>query len=440
MTERMQSSRPIPILATLALSLMATLGASPARANGRFPRAQHVVTQPGTLANSVAIRSTFGLLLSDDSGASFRFYCEEAFQYLDGQDPSILLSPGGALLVGTPDGLMRLPPDRCAPARVPELDGQSVIDLTSDPSGLVVFAALASSDPISVARVARSDDGGRTFRVPVGGFAGIRLETVEVAPSNATRVYATGYETASQRDVLLRSDDGGATFEHALGFVAGTSGWFVSGVDSRDANVLYIRANVDATTGLDAADVASTALLRSVDGGEHFSEIARTNGPMRGFAMSDDGRSVWIGSPEGGIERSDGGGPFVPMAHVPVECLRFDRGALLVCESFVLGGVLLGRSNDRGATVDGMLRFSEIQSPPSCPSGTIVHDICPSRWSQIRAQIAPSMPVDASIGDGHVDPPTSCGCRVGSPASRRTPGALLIASIAIAARRRRRAY
>src|SRR5207342_529270 len=123
-------------------------------------------------------------------------------------------------------------------------------------------------------------------------------------------------------------------------------------------------------------------LLRSVDGGDHFSEIARTTGPMRGFAMSDDGRSVWIGSPEGGIARSDDGGPFVPGARVPVACLRFDRGALLVCESFVLGGVLLGRSNDRGATVDSMLRFSEIQSPPACPSGTILHDICPSRWSQ----------------------------------------------------------
>jgi hypothetical protein len=415
-----------------------------AHANGRFPQAQQVVVQPGDSPHTTAVRATFGIVVSDDSRETFHFFCEEAFQYLDGQDPALLVSPGGALLAGLTDGLVIFPPDRCSAERVPDLQGQAVVDLANDTSGLRVVAALASSDPVSVARVARSDDGGRTWSIPSTGFPGERFETVEVAASNPSRVYASGYVIQTQRDELLRSDDGGATFEHTMAFVEGTAGWFVSGVDPQRPDVLYVRAELASTSAdPDAAASRPSILLRSDDGGDHLVEIARTSGPMRGFAMSDDGRTLWIGGPRDGLLRSVDGGPFTHVADVSVECLRFDRGDLLVCESFAPGGVMLGHSM-HGDAVESVVRFDEIQGPPTCPRGTIVNDICPSRFSRVHSVIAPGAPVDAGMDAAIAEPPTppaACGCRVARHTADREPRIVWFAiALWMASRGRRRAH
>ena len=52
---------------------------------------------------------------------------------------------------------------------------------------------------------------------------------------------------------------------------------------------------------------------------------------MLGFALSDDGATVWIASANRaeGIQRSERGGPWVRMAaDVGVKCLRFHAGTL----------------------------------------------------------------------------------------------------------------
>src|SRR5262249_38652614 len=145
-------------------------------------------------------------------------------------------------------------------------------------------------------------------------------------------------------------------------------------------DVLYVRADLDAPASVDDAGPGSgaTALLRSDDGGAHFTEVGRTQGPMRGFALSDDGRSVWIGGPDArdGLSRSDDGAPFARVQDAHVECLRFHAGSLYVCHTFVPGGVMLSRSRDAGATLDPVVRFDQVQGPPACHSG-IVHEVCP---------------------------------------------------------------
>jgi MYXO-CTERM domain-containing protein len=423
---------------------VALLGVN-AHANGRFPRAQQVVVQPGEAPRTTAIRTTFGIVMSDDARATFRFFCEEAFQYLDGQDPSIIVSPGGALLLGLNDGLVLFPPDRCSPERVPAFETQSVVDLASDPTGHIVFAAMTSSDPIPVSRVARSDDGGRTFVMPASGISNERLQTVEVAPSNASRVYASGYVYSNGRDVLLRSDDGGATFEHTMAFIEGTAGWYISAVDPQRPDVLYLRAELAVTSSdPDAGDSRASVLLRSDDAGDHFVEIGRTRGPMRGFAMSDDGRTLWIGGPADGISRSDDGAPFVHVSDVSAECMRFDHGELLVCETFDVGGILLGRSLDRGATVESVVRYSELQGPPTCPHGTIIGDICPSRWSRTRSIIDPlGSTMDAGFDASPIEPitapPPTCNCRAagGGDGARGGWGIAIVAGALSRSRRRR---
>lgn len=389
---------------TAALALVT----ASARGNGRFPQAQHLVAGPGSRDDLVFVRTTFGLLLSDDGGQRFRFFCEDAWGFLDGVDPPITIGSRGNLLVGIQNGLTRSR-DGCAPSRASELDGQRVVDVANDPSGRVVLAALvAPGRPVS--RVARSDDGGDRFEVPRDGFDDVTLSTVEVGSVDATRLYASGLIGEVRVPAVWRSDDGGATWERsAARFEPGVE-VFISGVDRTNPDVVYLRA-----TGGDAG-LGGSVLLRSDDGARDFREVARTRGPMRGFAMRDDGRAVWIGGPVDGLLRSDDGGAFRAVADTSVECLRWHAGVLWACGTFAPGAVLLWRASGDGALAPA-LRWDQLEGPPTrCAPGSPVREVCPLRWQMVRGVISPTVR-DAGMDAGAAvtEPPAEgCGCRAGA--------------------------
>lgn len=417
-----------------------------ASGNGRFPQAQFAVVGPGRSSVTMVVRTTFGLVASDDSGRSFKYLCEDAFEVMDGYDPAIALNAESTLLVGLPDGLMTAR-DRCSTQRREELQAQQVRDLAADASGRIVVAALVSRDAVPVSRVARSEDGAGHFTLPTLGMTGMVLDTVELAPSSTQRVYASGYTFEGHRVQILRSDDGGASFR-VMSEIPGVSGAFVSAVDAQNPDVLWVRAS----TPSDAMDSGQytdadgpSVLMRSDDGGAHLREVARTRGPMRGFALADDGRRVFIGGPDArdGLLRSDdGGGSFARVADAPVECLRWHEGALYVCETYRAHGVLLARSTDDGRTLTSLVNFDGIDGPPRCASSTRVGQVCPLRWPGVRAIIAPEGPLDAAVrdvatsGDTGALPPDGCDCGVPRGPRASPWGALLALGFALRKRRR----
>jgi hypothetical protein len=418
------------------------LGNAVARANGRFPQAQHLVAGPGRTAEIVVVRATFGLVASDDGGRRFRLLCEDFFEFLDGYDPAVELGGDGSLLVGLPDGLISTR-DWCTTTRRDELRGQSVVDLARDPSGRVVLAALVSRDAVPVARVARSTDGGQRFDVPRDGLVGVRLDTVEIAPSQGLRVYATGRAGEAATPVVYRSDDGGARWRETALTVPGAAGLYVSAVHPSRPEVLWIRVARDAVDG--GLSGGGDVLLRSDDGGETAREVGRTAGPMRGFALRDDGEAVWMGGPDArdGVLRSVAGGAFVRVSDRPAECLRYHAGTLWACQRFVPGGVMLARSDDGGDRFEDALTFAGIEAPPArCPAGSIMRAVCPSRYTQVRALVAPA--TDAGVRDaGALDagplqppPPGSCRCHAASP--RRAGASTLLGMFALLGGLRRR--
>lgn len=96
-------------------------------------------------------------------------------------------------------------------------------------------------------------------------------------------------------------------------------GAFIAGVDPTDAEVVYVRTTL----------ALGSALLRSGDGGARFETAARTADEMLGFALSDDGRTVWYGSNAGGLFRSDDRGrSFERVDGLPVSCLEQHQGKL----------------------------------------------------------------------------------------------------------------
>ena len=199
--------------AALALGMLT----EPSLANGRFPAAQFVTVGPGEASDVIVLRTTFGLVVSVDAGRTWQWLCEDLFDY--GQvtiwDPRLALGSRGMdgvpLLVGIPTGLMRTL-DRCTATRVPEMAEEFTGDVTTSADGRRVF--WVASNGTGRNRVAASMDGGRTFTFRGAGPEGLLFETIEVAGTDARRVYLTGVTSVGERRVLFyRSEDGGETLE-----------------------------------------------------------------------------------------------------------------------------------------------------------------------------------------------------------------------------------
>ena len=447
----------------VAVVVSALAGGGGASANGRFPAAQMVVLGPGARAYVIALRTTFGLIVSTDGGATFRWYCEDLlyFPFVPGSgfDPPVEVTARGEIVVGFEDGAHALT-DGCAVRSLGTVLHHDVVDLAATPDGTVIYGAESTAG--APAYVLRSDDS-LFFERRGAGLANVQLLTVEVAPSRPDRVYASGFDdSAARAPRLFRSDDGGATLTATgIGAALGDEA-FVSGVDPTAPSTLFVRT----------VDGLASNLLRSTDGGDHLGRVAGTADDMTGFAISDDGRSVWYGSAGAGLFRStDGGETFARVNALPVLGMRWHAGSLWVVTDWLRQPFALGRSDDGGATVRPVLRFSAVLGPPVCAAPSEGTQVCIDRWSAVSttiadtprpdagvardAAVAQDAPVDAGILDaslaGIVDvptldaprtgasaPSTSCGCSV--PGATRDVGveALSLAMLAAATRRRRR--
>lgn len=444
--------------------MLAALLATPtgARANGRFPAAQHVVVGPAGGSDVVALRTTFGLLLSRDGGRRFQWICEDALFYPDALasaliiDPPIEVDAMGRVVFGHPAGVRSLTTG-CDITQRDGTDDRNVVDLAANPAGTVVFAAQYDARR-EESTILRATAPALAF-VPTGpALARVEVFTLDVAPTDPQRLYLSGVAVGARSPLLLRSRDGGATWQAAAEGVTLGDEAFVSGVSPADPDTVFVRIN----------EGFGSALLRSRDGASTFRVVARSADPMTGFALGLDGRTVWYGSVNGGLHRSDDGGDsFVPVNPLPVLALRAHADALWVCSDWQRA-FALGRSRDRGASFEPVLRFEDLEGPPACSAPNPGVAACATVWPQQRAALAlprfdASVRVDATAdvpprdapaldaqdaGPGldapspdaaTVPPPAgaACGCFVaGAPTGQR--GWALVAALALWARGRRR--
>jgi photosystem II stability/assembly factor-like uncharacterized protein len=390
----------------VAAALVAFLAlASPARsvANGRFPAGGYFVAG-GPDGRVMVLRTTFGLVVSRDGGGSWSWVCEEAFGAAGTYDAAVAIAASGRIVVTTPRGLAASD-EGCVWAAPTGSVPRPLVDVAVDGAGRRLVALLGPSGLDD--GLLRSDDGGRSWS-PGATFPGLFGSTVEVAPGAPSRVYVSGF-LLDGTPVLYRSDDGGATAREvarAEAFRGGASA-LVSGVDPRSPDVVYVRA----AAGL------GTALLRSDDGGSSFRELVRTAAPMTGFALSDDGRTVWVGSadPAEGIARSVDGAPFARLPpRVTVRCLRQRAGALFVCTDESADGYLLGRSTDGGEHLAPLVSARRLAGPsPACAAGSAVTDRCVPAWPAQRDALAA---IDAGAA-----PFPEAGLDAGADADAATP-------------------
>ncbi len=362
-------------LSLLVALSTAALSPRSALANGRFPSSNYFVAGPGPESRVLALRTTFGLSTSYDGGRTWGWVCEEALNAVGTFDASMSIGFDGTIIVGSPSGITisRSPCSWGSPTGDPM---RPIVDIANDATGRYLVTAIGPNGTDDT--LVHSADGGATWtlgaRIP-----GFFTETVEVAPSNPDRIYVSGFVRGGI-PVLLRSDDGGMTTTEVArdtAFGMGTSA-FISGVDPVNPDVLYLRASLG----------FGTALMRSDDAGRSFHEIVRTEDQMLGFALSDNGSTVWVASANRteGIFRSVDGGPFRRvMATVTARCLRQHAGVLYVCTDEAADGYLLGSSIDGGDHIDPLMSGRLLGGPsPMCNASTQVGMVCGPLWPMQR--------------------------------------------------------
>jgi len=305
--------------------------------------------------------------------------------------------------------------DFCSSMRLPETSRDFSGDITVTPDGVVLWV---SSNGSGINRVLASRDGGFTFERRGTLPEGFLPETIEATGPAGERVYVAGVTLEPRRPAFYRSDDGGRSFRELPFDAHGGRDAFVSGTVSMRPDLVFVRSSLPEDVD---GGIGGTVLLRSRDGGRSFHEVARTSGPMYGFALSGDGAHVWFGStdPRDGLRRSDDGGDtFVRVSDLGVLCLRWHPSGLYACAPYATAPFALGRSRDGGRTFTPLVRFEALEGLPNCGPETRAATLCSPRWPLVRGMFSlPDAGRDATVDPGNVavsptTPPGNCGCRL----------------------------
>ena len=446
-----------PRLLLVLLAVLAVYAPRVARANGRFPRAQQIVSVPGD-PSRVFLRATFGVLASFDGGRGWRWLCEDAIGFSGTWDPPLAATPDGRLWMGLEHGL-RWTTDGCSMHAVPELEGELVSDLSVSGRDVV----LVTSTPKKRAAVWRVPEHGPATRMGPGleGFyfdtidgygesAGVLPARPPIDAAAKSRIWVSGVRVGEKpAPHLFRSDDGGSTLRELSPAWPTTGRVYIAAIDPKDAARILVRQLSE----------RGSDLLLSEDAGQSFRVVLHTAGAMFGFTSSADGATMWAGSgdPAEGLYRStDRGRTFAPLAKAPIFCLHRAADRLYACSNpFTEKGYAIGASPDDGVTLSPLLAFADVLGPVACDAGAGA--LCDKVWPAMHATFttgtasasAPPLPAfsataQPSAPDAGASPApqrSSCGCRVaGHPAGQPTGLAVLGALLAgrAASRRRRR--
>lgn len=384
--------RRVALLGLLAL----VVAPESAHAHARMPYLERIAFDPHDPDRIVA-QFSFGLAVTEDAGASWHWICAEAYG-ADAlwEDPDVVVTDDGSVVVGTYATAMRGARDLCSfEPSAGSIDDTAVIDLALDPEDASRVWAITSRGGGDPDHLQRSDDGGRSFRF-VGEGVPALFESIALASSDPSRIYITAMIPASagapRRALLYRSDDAGETLSEPidLGILDSEQMPVVVGVDPTDADRLFVRMKVS------PLERYTERLLYSEDGGATFASVLELH-QMRGFAIAADGQTVWVGSAVGdGVWIAEGGTlAFTQIDRLDVRCLAVRGEELWMCVDQLTSRFAIGRSMDRGETVDAALFLDELIELPECPTCSDTGASCPVWIDDLRLDWERAFGVDA---------------------------------------------
>lgn len=401
--------------------------ASTAHANGRPPRTNGVHFRPND-PHSMYVSSTFGLLISHDDGCTMQWVCESNIGFGGPWDPKYAIAADGTIFATTFEGLRVSRDGGCsfatataelAPGSANRIAGIWIDALDIGPTGEVWVGTAESGQPNDVYV---SGDNGVSFRSTGLSSSTIYWKSIRVAPSNATVVYASGYETPSTPKAHVRhSIDGGHTWTPSdlAGVQYGSTPiTLVGAMDPTNPDVVYLISQ--------GAAQAGDKLYRSSDAGGKWVEVLTTTGPISGVVIVDaqtvfvttlmQSGTTFVGGP---VYRSTTAGTmFEPMANAPqLACLGVAPGGDLIgcAANWEPDFAAVVRSTDGAASFAKVWRFVELAGPLACAAGTAEEDTCHQvQWETVKTQFGATGPTcGANIRDGAPDgtaTPKSSGC------------------------------
>jgi hypothetical protein len=410
------------------VALLVTGLAGGAAANGRDPFISSIHFRPGD-GQKIQAGATFGLIRSEDGGATWRWYCERAIGYGGTYDPDYAYTDTGALFATTFDGLKVMRDDCTFGATPPGMT--FVTHVARSSTGTLLFSASAQTDT----KIYRSTDDGVTFPTSTTPDANgdAWWQTLEFAPSDPQRVYLTGYRLpkkctsnsqnpgtmcgsnadcpesapdagaceAQKEFLLFRSTNGGADFvpmtSSGISPTSLNSALEIAGIDPVDPDIVYLRVTLETNT-------SGESIYRSNDAGATWTKILTRNSNLGGLAfLVRSDRSCVAGTRDIGAWKApfvsagpnsgcgtDGSGAWTELTTAPhIGCLvENSAGEVWACtqntESVQLGitsdGFGMMKSTDL-ATWTGVMRFQEIAAPVACAAGTVQQDRCIDRFN-----------------------------------------------------------
>ena len=367
------------VLGLLAIGALTTI----AEANGRPPGTSTITFQPGR-ESTVYAGMSFGLLISKDNGATWSWMCEDALPYGGMYDPDYALLDSGTVFATTFDGLKEnrdgcvYGPTVLAP---PGPDLKFFSTITRGPDNALY---VASSDPTD-SKIYKSTDEGVTF--PTSSNPGVLGEwylTLEVAPSDATRLYLTSFRFVQgpngteKRFFLYKSTDGAMTWTSlpVTDFTLKSNSQLeIVGIAKTNADLVYARVVLE-------DNAMSDAIYKSTNGGANWTRIYGMPASLA-FVVRANGHLVVATKATGSFLSTDQGSTWSPLTGAPhINCLAENRaGEVWACtQNYGAAGVPkdgygIMKSTDL-VTWSPLLRYEDITAPVACAETTLQYQKC----------------------------------------------------------------
>ncbi|MCW5801261.1 MAG: hypothetical protein KIT31_02520 [Deltaproteobacteria bacterium] len=420
-----------------------------AAANGRPPAGRSITFRHGA-EQHIVVGATFGILFSHDGGATWQWMCELAAFYGGEYDPFYAYAAGGEVWVTTNEQGLHVMRDGCKFEKVPS--GRGVLGRVSTiamgPDGAVYGGAAVVAMPPDEpgdSRIYKAGDGSTLAPLSTPGEVGDWWESIRVAPSDAQRVYLSGFRIRGERQHLLfASSDGGATFQPrpATGFMTtpGSAIDFV-GVAPGEPDVVYARVQQE-------RDAASQGLYRSDDGGQTWTRILGSNESMS-VLVRHNGDVVAATLRLGSQVSHDRGATWQPLASPPhIHCLAENSaGEVWACTqnysvpAVPADGFALMKTTDL-ATWAPVLELKDVQEPVACAPGTEQQRECEPLWCGVVEYLGIKSPMAAQCAAPPVDAPpppeTKPGCCDAGSHPLAAAAPLALVGLVLLRRRRRR--